>query len=189
MKKTIIISILLFAAALMSGCDNSSDRPITSGGGQGGGPQINTNVDSEVNFLKGVVRDDPKNVSAWIKLGNTTMDAQRFAEAIEAYGKALELDPNNVNVIVDQGTCYRRMGRSDVAAKLYRQGIAINPKHLNAHKNLGVVLGYDLNDYAGAIKEFQTYLDLAPGAQDRDQIEGIISEMKQAQAANPSSGR
>ncbi|MFZ4618639.1 MAG: hypothetical protein ACOYM2_20940, partial [Rectinemataceae bacterium] len=40
-----------------------------------------------------------------IDAGNAAMDAQRFAEAIIAYQGALDLDPSNVDVRTDMGTC------------------------------------------------------------------------------------
>ena len=33
-----------------------------------------------------------------------------------------------------------------MAVKEYRKALELNPQHLNAHKNLGVVLAYDLKD-------------------------------------------
>ena len=69
-----------------------------------------------------------------IKLGNTMMDTSRFNEAIDAYRKALGIDPKNVDVRVDMGTCYRNAGRPDMAVKAIQKALEINPKHLNGRK-------------------------------------------------------
>lgn len=132
----------------------------------------------EVADLKSLIEEDPQNTEAWIKLGNVLMDSEKYSEAIEAYGRALDLDPSNVNVRVDRGSCYRNIGRSDLAVEHYRKGIEIDPKHAYAHLNLAVVLTYDLEDYAGGIKEFERFLDLKPDDPKRAEIEEIISELR-----------
>jgi len=106
------------------------------------------------------------------------MDSSRFYEAIDAYQKALALDEKNVNVRVDLGTCYRSVGKPDKAAEEYRKAIAINPNHINAHRNLGIVLAFDLNDKKGAIKEFQEYLRLSPQAPDATQMGQLIEKLR-----------
>ncbi len=178
MRKALIIFIVLLAA-FIAACEQKADTPIP----QGAAPALN--IDNEVRFLKDVLRDDPKNLGAWIKLGNTFMDAEHYAEAVDAYGKALELDPTNVNVTVDTGTCYRRIGRPDKAAEHFRKGIELDPKHLYAHKNLGVVLAFDFGDRKGGAAEFEKYLELSPGAPDAAQIKGVIRDLRAAETAQP----
>ena len=134
----------------------------------------------DTKLLEEIVKKDPGNVDAWIKLGNTMMDTKRFKEAVEAYEKALAIDPKNVDVRVDLGTCYRYSGRPEEAMKEYRKAIEIDPRHLQAHRNLGIVLAYDMHDNAQAVKEFQKYLDLAPHAQDADQVRQTIQQLTAA---------
>jgi len=138
-------------------------------------------VQNEIKLLQDVVRQDPENLNAWIKLGNILMDTSRFHEAIDAYQKALELDKNNVDVMVDMGTCYRRIGRPDRAVEEYRKAIAINPRHLYAHRNLGVVFAFDLGNKEEAIKEFEEYLGLSPNAPDARQIKQTLASLKATQ--------
>jgi tetratricopeptide (TPR) repeat protein len=134
----------------------------------------------EIGLLQGIVKQDPKNVSAWIELGNMLMDSSRFQEAINAYQKALELDPKNVDVRVDMGTCYRGIRRFDRAVEEYRKAIAINLRHLNAHRNLGTVLLFDLGNKKQGIKELEEYLSLSPNAPDANQIRQEITRLKAA---------
>ena len=140
-----------------------------------GGPVVTQN---QVLHLQKLVRENPKNLQAWIELGNIFMDTSRFHEAVDIYQKALDLDEKNVDVRVDMGTCFRRIGKSDKAVEEYRKAIAINPEHLNAHKNLGIVLAFDFKDNAGAIKEFEEYLRLSPHAQDAEKITQLIAKLK-----------
>ncbi len=131
----------------------------------------------EIEQMQQAAKSAPKSAQAWTNLGDSLMDAQRFGEAVDAYGKALALEPKNVNVIVDQGTCYRGIGKFDKAVEQYRKAIKIDPSFPNAHRNLGVVLAYDLHDAKQAVPEFQKYLELMPNARDADSIRQTIKEL------------
>jgi tetratricopeptide (TPR) repeat protein len=119
----------------------------------------------------------PGNAQAWTRLGDALMDSQRFAEAIDAYDKALALDPKNVNVLVDQGTCYRGAGKFDKAVEQYRKALKINPNFPNGHRNLAVVLSYDLHDNEAGIQEFKRYLEIAPNAPDAEAVKQTIKDL------------
>ena len=95
----------------------------------------------QVENLRSLAKMNPGKADGWIALGNALMDTQQFSEAIDAYQKALALDPKNVDVRVDMGTCLRGMGKPEAAVAEFRKALAIAPGHLNAHRNLGVVLG------------------------------------------------
>ncbi len=141
--------------------------------------QQQMNIDSTINELRKIVSQDPKNLNAWIKLGNILMDTNRYQEAIEAYSTALKLDPKNVNVRVDMGTCYRRIGKPEIAVKEYDRALKIAPRHIQAHRNKGIVLAFDLKKNKEAIKEFQTYLTLSPNAPDAAQIRQVIKDLQE----------
>ena len=175
MKKIISVLLLIMATA---GCQQKEEpKPqyqFPTGPVQAGPLQ----VQDDIKILNEAVKKDPRNIDAWIKLGNTMMDTSRFNEAIDAYQKALGIDPKNIDVRVDMGTCYRNAGRPDMAVKEYKQALEINPKHLNGRKNLGVVLAYDLHDNKQAAKEFEKYLEIAPNAPDAAQIRQEIQKLK-----------
>jgi Tfp pilus assembly protein PilF len=170
MKKALIISIFLFAAI---GCQKKEEP-----GAQYQFPSGQPQITQEVNLLKEAVNKDPNNTDAWIKLGNIMMDNNRNNEAIDAYQKALAIDSGNVDIRVDMATCYRKAGSSDIAAKEYKKAIKINPDHLNAHRNLAIVLAYDLKDKKQAMHEFETTLKLAPNAPEAEQIKKEIIRLR-----------
>ncbi len=173
MKRIIVVAMLLVMAA---GCQQK-EQPRPQSQVPAGGDM---HTQEEMRMLQEAVKKDPGNVNAWIKIGNTMMDTSRFGEAIEAYQKALQLDAKNVDVRVDLGTCYRNIGKPDEAVKEYRKALEINPGHLNGHKNLGVVLAYDLRDRAAAIKEFEKYLELAPSSPDAAAVKQEIQNLRTA---------
>ena len=111
-----------------------------------------------------ILREEPNNLSALIKLGNIYYDTGEDAKAIEYYKRALEIDPNNCNVRTDMGTNYKRLGKLDDAIKEYKKSIEINPKHSPSHFNMGAVL-FEKKLYEEAIQSWQKYIELEPHGQ------------------------
>jgi len=174
-----LIVLVLSISLLLLGCTDKENPDYTQSP-----PPVVTQLspfdtEKQIKTLKEILAKDPNNLTALIRLGNIYMDTNRFQEAIQYYSKVLELDPRNVNVRVDMGTCFRRIGQPQRAMEEYKKAIEIKPDHIYAHRNSGVVLAFDLNKPKEAIKEFQTYLNLNPNAQDAEQIKKIIMELKQ----------
>jgi tetratricopeptide (TPR) repeat protein len=174
----------MVSACIFVGCQKQEEpkqqfqQPIGQvppGGFGGPGQGVDT-----AKLLQEEVKKDPKNLKAWIDLGNLMMDTHRYQEAIDAYAKALELDPRNVNVRVDMGTCYRNVNKPDIAIKEYKKALEIDPAHIQAHQNMAVVLAYDLHDSKQALKEFEKVIELAPNAADADKIKAEIQKLKSA---------
>jgi len=169
------VTLLIFLTLTVFSCQQK-EQPKSQSQAPGGQVQLQ----NDLKVLQDIVQKDPKNIKAWIELGNIQMDTSRFNEAIDAYQKALSLDPKNVDVRVDMATCYRNTGRPDIAVKEFRKAIEIDPKHAMAHRNLGVVLSSDMRDNAQAAQELEKYLKLAPNAPDADTIRREIQRMKPA---------
>lgn len=169
----LLAAVVIMAVIAIAGCKKEESRPIPAG--QMSSP---IGLDNEIKMLKDVLKDDPKNLNALIKLGNAYMDSKRFKEAVDAYGQALAIDPNNIDARVDMGSSLRYSGMPDRAVEEYRKAIKIKPDHAFAHKNLAIVLTYDLGDKAGGAKEFEDYLKIAPNDPDAAQIRQEIERLK-----------
>ncbi len=105
---------------------------------------------------------NPKNVVAWIQLGNAYFDADQAEKAIQAYEKSLELDPKNADVITDIGVMYRRSGQPKKAVATFDRVGVVDPKHEISLFNKGIVLLHDLDDIQGAIKAWEALIQLNP---------------------------
>ena len=172
MMRALFIAFLL-CFIFLANCQKKEEPPV-----QTTVQSVPLQAQDEIRFLQDAATRDPNNASIWINLGNVFMDNARYLDAIGAYEKALALTPDNVDVRVDMGTCYRRVGQFDGAAEEFRKAITIDPRHPLAHRNLGVVLAYDLHDNTQAIKEFEEYLRLSPDAPDSDKIRQLVSKLK-----------
>jgi len=174
MKRTIMVMVVCAFALGTFGCKQEQKQPQVS---YTGAPQAAMPTTMQFDQLQQAAKASPKNAQAWIDLGNAYMDAQRFEEAVDAYGKGLALDPKNVNVLVDQGTCYRGIGKFDKAVEQYRKALKIDPNFPNGHRNLAVVLAYDLHKRDEGLKEFRKYIEVAPNAPDAERVKQAIQEL------------
>lgn len=136
------------------------------------------NTGAEIRELRQIVEQDPKNRGAWVRLGNVLFDANQHNDAIQAYTKALDINPNDPDVITDRAVMYRAVGDFSQAAAEFRRAADMDPKHLNSALNLGVVLRYDLNDAEGAVKAWQAYLERNPPADMAAKIRNEIETLR-----------
>ena len=85
-------------------------------------PAPGDNFQARITAMQAVVARDPKNFDAWVQLGNDYFDTRQPQKAIDAYGRALELKPDNPNVLTDQGVMYRDIGQFDKAIANFTEG-------------------------------------------------------------------
>jgi cytochrome c-type biogenesis protein CcmH/NrfG len=141
-------------------------------------------VASQIQTLKEIVKKDPKNLPAWVELGNLYFDSDRPKEAIEAYSRYLAAKPDNPDVRTDMGTMYRKLGQFDKALEEFRKAAQSDPKHVNSRYNIGLVLLHDKQDMKGAIMAWEDYLKVDPNSERAQRIRAQIEKMK-AMSAQP----
>jgi len=114
-------------------------------------------------------------------------DRQYVKKAIMAYNKALELDPNNPNVLTDLGVMYRRKGQPSEAIKAFDKAINIDPRLEPPRFNKGVVMLHDLNDSEGAIKAWEKLVEVNPfaRAQGNELVVEVLEKLKGRDNPNP----
>ena len=115
--------------------------------------------------LEREVENNPKNLAAWLELGNLYFDTGKFQDAIQAYSKYLSLNPNNANVWTDLGVMYRRSGNPAEAVSSFEKAIEMNPRHEQARFNKGIVLFYDLGNRDAALQAWQELIQINPNFQ------------------------
>ncbi len=116
-------------------------------------------------LLKKAAEDDPKNYQAWFYLGYVYNETNRQDLAIQAYHKALELQPGVIESNLNLGVLLAQQGSSDagrylrVAAKLKP-----SPEQLDTIAKVWMLLASKLEktDPAGAVDAYQTAAELHP---------------------------
>jgi len=124
------------------------------------------------------VKKDPKNLAAWMELGNLYFDSNQPKEAIEAYNQYLAVKPDNADVRTDLGIMYKKLGDLDRAIEEFRKAAKIDPKHANSRYNIGIVLLHDKQDIKGAIAAFEDYVKVDPKSERAERLRAQIERMK-----------
>ena len=126
----------------------------------------------------GVVEKDPKNVRAWVTLGNLYFDTHQHQKSVDAYARALELQPDDPDVLTDQGVMYRALGAFDKAVANFEKANQLAPQHLQSLFNLGVVCAFDLKDRARAEAAWNKILQIAPTSGHAAQARQALAELQ-----------
>jgi len=136
---------------------------------------------SQIQTLKEIVKKDPKNLPAWVELGNLYFDMDQPNEAIDAYSRYLAVKPDNPDVRTDMGIMCRKLGQFDKALEEFRKAAQSDPKHANSRYNIGIVLLHDKHDMKGAITAWEDYLKVDPNSERAQRIRAQIEKMKTMQ--------
>lgn len=179
-KDSILIAAVALIVGLLGGylifnISNAGKSPqsataIPSGAGSP------TDYTQRIAQAEKVVASDPKNLNAWISLGNDYFDTEQSQKAINAYGKALELEPNNPNVLTDQGVMYRKVGWYDKALANFEKASKIDPNHLQSLFNAGIVYAVDMKQPEKATPYWNKYLRLDSNSPTAIQIKGMMEQ-------------
>lgn len=113
------------------------------------------NLAARIAEMEKVVAQDPKNVQAWVTLGNDYFDTNNPQKSVQAYDKALALNPNDPNVLTDQGVMFRALGFFDRALANFEKANTLNPQHLQSLYNMGIVQAIDMKQPAKARPIFE----------------------------------
>lgn len=84
-----------------------------------------------------------------------------FSGAEKYFREALELKPDDVELLTDLGNVFKVQARFDEARLLYRRVVELRPELAGGHCNLGTV-DQSIGDYAEAVAHYRRALDLAP---------------------------
>jgi Tfp pilus assembly protein PilF len=79
-------------------------------------------------------------VKAHFDLGVQLSGEGKYAEAVDAFGKALEKDPKQPGILSRQAEAYAKLGKNEEALAAYEKSIAINPSDAESLTNMGVIL-------------------------------------------------
>ena len=182
----LVVGLFVGYQAGSSGSPSSPSMGAMPPGMPGGMPQMPPqgaqNLQAQIAQLQSVVARDPKNVEAWVQLGNHYFDSRQAQKSIEAYGRALELRPNDPNVLTDQGVMYRELGQYDKAVENFQKANKAEPMHVQSLFNLGVVYAQDLKQPQKATDAWNKVITTAPNSPQAADARQAIAALKSAPA-------
>ncbi|MBT4932951.1 MAG: tetratricopeptide repeat protein [Rhodospirillaceae bacterium] len=116
-------------------------------------------------------------------LGEQLAHQGRVEEAIEAFQKALQLDPKYADGHFNLGVLFRGQGKLDDAIQSYQRAIAIKPGHFDACYNLGNALK-EKGMSSEAITAFQKAVSIKPNfAEAHNNLGNALRELKRLEEA------
>ena len=89
-------------------------------------------LDEAVRVLERVVRSNPKDHGSWSRLGRLLMRRGDHAGAAEAFEHFAAIGPPWPEDYLSLGLCYRILERDEDAITWLRQGLALDPKNIQA---------------------------------------------------------
>jgi tetratricopeptide (TPR) repeat protein len=173
-KETLLFVGVALIAGLLIGVliVGGNNKPAGTSAGPAQQPAVN--YQQNIKLLEGMVAADANNRNAWVELGHNYFDSQQPIKAIEAYDKALALDPADPDVITNQGVMFRSLGWYDRAIDNFTRANEMKPSHPQSLYNLGIVYRYDLQDFAKAKEVWSRYLTMHPMGAGADQVRGQL---------------
>jgi Flp pilus assembly protein TadD len=111
-------------------------RPVTRGFWQRGFERDQ----SRAGATRGPQVSDPEDPAAWFKSGLALRSSGKYAQALESFGKALELDPGDAKKWNERGETLALMDRHGEALKAFDHALGLNPSFLGAAGNRALAL-------------------------------------------------
>lgn len=156
--------------------------PPGMGGGAPMPPQqaMQTEAFQRIEINRKLTQTDPKARPAWVQLGNDYFDTRQFQKSIDAYERALELGPNDPDVLTDQGVMYQEIGQFDRAIANFEKANKLNPAHIQSLFNIGVVHANGKKDKVKAAAAWKKVIEVAPQSPQASAARQALAEMGQA---------
>jgi len=139
----------------------------------------NGNAEASVTACQAAIRLDDSDFDAHLNLGMAYLSLKKLDQAEPEFVTAAYLDRNAVTPHYYIGIIYSMKNDLDVAQKAFEKASELSGgKSLpNIHKFLGrIYMRKDMEKEA--VREFETYLKLAPKAQDAERVKKEISDIK-----------
>jgi tetratricopeptide (TPR) repeat protein len=107
---------------------------------------------------------DPTYPEPYKALGDLFLSAPRrlFDQAVEAYGKAIELRPFYADAHVGLGEARAAKGETDAAIAAYQKALSFNPLNPRVHMSLGKIYYGEKGLYYESVSAYKKAIDLDP---------------------------
>jgi cytochrome c-type biogenesis protein CcmH len=134
-----------------------------------------------VDKLAARMKERPDDAEGWTMLARSYTVLGRYAEAVPAYARAAELQPQNASLLADYADAVaatRRTANNPESIALIDRALAIDAGHPKALALAGTV-DFDRGDYARAISRWQAILERVPAESEfGQQIAGSIADAR-----------
>ncbi len=136
--------------------------------------------------LAALSRDFPEYSGPWTNLGILYAKSKRRDAAINALGRAVQIDPGNVVAFNWLGIINREAGRYDQAQLAYEQGLKAKPSDTLTRLNYAILLDQYLKQPQAAIAQYKQYQTQA--AKEDLRVMAWIAELEAMSSPRPAAG-
>lgn len=145
--------------------------------------QIDANISTLVERLK----TKPSDVEGWVMLARSYASMERFAEALGAFAKATELQPNNADLWAQYAVAAAMANNRELEGQpleLVNTALKIDPNNTTA-LGLAGTAAFQRKDYKQAIDYWSRVLkNVEPGSEIASQVQQRIDEAKSLAKTN-----
>ncbi len=115
---------------------------------------------ADVSAFMNALREQ-KTKEQWLKEGDGHYDAKRYEEALAAYDRAIQLDPNSALAYYNRGNAYYDLREYQKAIADFDRAIQLDSSDAKAYGNRGIAYK-NLREYQKAIADYSCAIDLNP---------------------------
>jgi len=96
-----------------------------------------------------------------LAIGNLNLQSGAYSEAVSAFQRALEWDPENLDAYIGLGRAYDSLGHKDEAEQAFRRAVSLNSSCWDCYNSLGVFLNGQAR-YGEAVQAWKKVTELTP---------------------------
>lgn len=129
-------------------------------------------------LLQESLKKNPENQMAYSYLGDIFLMKKEYDGALGLYRKALDIEPGNADNYFRLGQIYYYRKSGTLSIDNFRKSIELDPKIRYAHYHMGLSYLMLLRDKENTIKNWETYLKLAPDDPQYEKIRRAIELLR-----------
>lgn len=131
----------------------------------------------QIQTLKGLWQENPKNFNTNVQLGNAYFDIAQFKRAAFYYKNANLVKPGQLSVLIDLGVAYFNISKSDSALVFIEEALKIDPTHIYGLYNAGIIY-YNLDQVDQAISVWQRLISAHSESREAQSAKEFIKQIE-----------
>jgi Flp pilus assembly protein TadD len=109
----------------------------------------------------GIKEKEEENDKKWLQKGYMLSSSGNYEDAVNAFSKGIEINPEDASAYYNRGLAYAKTGRQEQAIEDFKKALELNPRYTMAYTNRGVVyLG--MKNYEKAAEDFNSAIEIDP---------------------------
>ena len=147
----------------------------------GSGPITPEQIEAMVEGLTARLKDNPNDAEGWAMLGRSHMVLGRHAQAVPALQKAVALRADDATLLTEYADALAVVNGRNLdgePSRLLAQALTIEPNNQKALLLSGMH-AFQQKDYPKALQQWEKVLQLAPGGEMAQQLQGVIAQARE----------